>query len=874
MYKIMTIILALLCPFVLMAQQDSAAKKANAPQDSAAKKTTIIKPYKELITTKAVTQKGLLTVHKVENKFYLEIPDSLLDRDMLIVTRIVEAAAGVRPVGDMEGYGGDWLNEKVIRFSKAVNRQLFIRKMSFSERAAEGAPGDMARAVKASNVQPVVAAFPILAYTPDSAATVIEIGEYVNGQQDIVFFDKVWTRRFNLGAQENDKSYVEAITSYPGNVEIAVVKTFPSGNYSGYLHTYTLNSSLVLLPAQVMKIRYFDRRVGLFGDAYNDYGRKRNGSEWIGIVNRWRLEPKAADVERYKRGELVEPRKPIVFYIDPATPRKWVPYLIQGVNDWQKAFEKAGFKNAIYALEAPVNDSTWSLNDARHSAIVYKASRIANASGPNVSDPRSGEILESHINWYHNLTEILHSWYFVQAGAVDPAARKRNLDDTLMGKLIRYVCSHEVGHTLGLLHNMGASNTIPVKNLRDKQWLQQNSHTPSIMDYARFNYVAQPEDSIPLASLIPVIGPYDEWAIEWGYRWLGEGMSANDEQVVMAHLAGSKIKADRRLWYAYDGLGDPRIQTEDLGDDQMTANRYGIKNLQRIMPYFPEWLKDTTDPDQNCNDATLMFRQLLTQYRRYLYHAAYYIGSRYVHDRLTREKGPIMEIVEPEKQRAAVRFLLDELFTTPQWLVEAPVAALYDVVPLRTIGSVQNEFLKLVLQPYSMNSILLAEASGKGYTLEEHLLSLKQGIWKELSAHKPITVYRRNLQKMYVQQLLPLLFRPAPGTDPQSQRKEYDFEMAIRSDLNGILKAHAREILKEVKAARPFIKDKMTSLHLAEIQEQLQAALASQKGGAADSGAAGTARAFSTETMLMPYGPEKAGLPSHSCWELPEPGGR
>jgi hypothetical protein len=328
---------------------------------------------------------------------------------------------------------------------------------------------------------------------------------------------------------------VEGVRSYPINIEITAVKTYsrsatpPTAGgggggggaaTQGGNMTVEINSSLVLLPKTPMQPRYFDPRVGFFAMGYTDYDLNPQGVKSISMVKRWRLEPKEEDMEKYKRGELVEPKKPIIFYIDPATPAKWVPYLIQGVNDWQVAFEKAGFKNAIIAKRAPTKqeDSSWSLDDARNSAIVYKPSSVPNASGPSISDPRSGEIMESHINWYHNVMELLRDWYFIQCSPLDPEARKMVFNDELMGQLIRFVSSHEVGHTIGLRHNHGSSSTVPVENLRNKSWVEANGHTPSIMDYARFNYVAQPEDKISQVGLFPRIGDYDKWAFAWVYK--------------------------------------------------------------------------------------------------------------------------------------------------------------------------------------------------------------------------------------------------------------------------------------------------------------------------------------------------------------------
>ncbi|MGH2553283.1 MAG: DUF5117 domain-containing protein, partial [Chitinophagaceae bacterium] len=516
------------------------------------------KPYKEVITSKAVSDGGLFWVHKVDDKYYFELPDSLFSRDILVVNRISKAAAGMRS-GGFFGYGGDQIGQNVIRFEKGPNNKIFLRNISYAEYAKDST-SPMFTSVNNSNMQPIAAAFEIKALGKDSTGAVIDITDYINGDNDVLHFNSSLKTFIRFGAIQADKSYIVSVKSYPINVEVKTVKTYsrtaapsigggpasaPAGNM-----TVELNSSLVLLPKIPMQSRYFDPRVGYFTVGYTDFDADPQGVKNISLVKRWRLEPKEEDMEKYKRGELVEPKKPIIFYVDPATPQKWVPYLMQGVDDWKGAFEKAGFKNAIMAKLAPTKaeDSTWSLEDARNSAIVYKPSDIANASGPSVSDPRSGEIMESHINWYHNVMQLIHHWYMVQTAAVDPRARKMTFDDELMGQLIRFVSSHEVGHTIGLRHNFGSSSTVPVENLRNKAWVEANGHTPSIMDYARFNYVAQPEDNISQVGLFSRIGDYDNWAIEWGYKLFPQFKDAEAEKGYINNWIMEKLK-NRRLWW-------------------------------------------------------------------------------------------------------------------------------------------------------------------------------------------------------------------------------------------------------------------------------------------------------------------------------------
>src|SRR5690349_16322254 len=557
------------------------------------------KPYKEIITDKAITRKGLFTVHKLEDKWFFEMGDSLLGRDVLVVNRISKAPINTR--AGFFGYAGDEINENVIRFEKGPNNRIFMRNISYSVYAKDSTK-PMYKSVMNSNIQPIAAVFDIKAFSKDSAGVVIDITDFINSDNDILFFASYFKSSLRIGGVQMDKSYIADIRSFPINTEIKTVKTYnkmpapspfpglatgPTGNA-----TFELNSSLVLLPKEAMRPRFYDDRVAYFTTEYTDFDADPQGVKDISLITRWRLEPKEEDMEKYKRGELVEPKKPIIYYIDPNTPEKWVPYLILGVNDWQKAFEKAGFKNAIIARRAPTKeeDSTWSLEDARYSAIVYKPSEIPNASGPHVHDPRSGEILESHINWYHNVMSLLRNWYLIQASPSDPRARKAHFDDSLMGDLIRFVSSHEVGHTLGLPHNMGASSATPVEKLRDKTWVEEHGHTSSIMDYARFNYVAQPGDKIGIEGIYPRIGDYDLWSIEWGYKPIYD--KSEDEEKAILNGWVKEHYADPRYRFIHQDGVDPRAQTESLGDDNMKANTYGIQNLKWILPQLPAWMNE------------------------------------------------------------------------------------------------------------------------------------------------------------------------------------------------------------------------------------------------------------------------------------------
>lgn len=797
------------------------------------------KPYKEVITSKAVSDGGLFWVHKVEDKYYFEIPDSLFGREILVVNRISKAAAGMRSQGSFFGYGGDQIGQNVVKFEKGPNNKVFLRNISFAEYAKDST-SPMFTAVNNSNVQQIAAAFDIKALGKDSTGAVIDITDFISGDNDVLFFNSGLKSNLRIGGLQNDKSYISGVKSYPINVEIKTVKTYsraasipgapgggapaPSGNM-----TMELNSSMVLLPKVPMQARYFDPRVGYFAVGYTDFDANPQGVKPIILVKRWRLEPKDADIEKYKRGELVEPKKQIIFYIDPATPKKWVPYLMQGVNDWQSAFEKAGFKNAIVAKMAPTKeeDSTWSLDDARNSAIVYKPSDIPNASGPSISDPRSGEIMESHINWYHNVMELLRDWYFVQASPIDPGARKMVFDDELMGQLIRFVSSHEVGHTLGLRHNFGSSSSVPVENLRNKAWVEANGHTPSIMDYARFNYVAQPEDNIGRAGIFPRIGDYDNWAIEWGYRLFSQYNSPDAEESHLNKWVMEKLQ-NKRLWFGTESNpDDPRSQSEQVGDDAMKGSMYGVKNLQRIVPNLMEWTKQ---PNEDYSGLGKMYGQVSTQFNRYMGHVVKYVGGVMETPKMVEESGPVYEVVPEAKQREAVEFLNKQLFATPTWLINTDIYAKTGVNnPVTVIGGIQDNILGRMLSTRTFTKLLDAEAltGSSAYQMTELLADLKKGIWSEIAARKPIDLYRRNLQKSYINTISNIL-NPSSGNLTSiaiTIGGGFQPVNSDKTDIKSVLRGHLQALRAEINAAIPGTTDQMSKYHLQDIVSRIDNAL-------------------------------------------------
>lgn len=820
-----------------------AAKPATPPaKKPEAKKGP--KAFKEVIDSTAVSSVGLMTVHKVSDKWYFEIPDSLFGRDIMTVTRYAQTAAGAG------AFGGEEINRQVIRWEMGPNNNIFMRSITFVVMSPDSTK-PMAQAVKNSSADPIVAAFEIKAIkkTGNSKSYVIEVGSTFDGDTQIFSLDSRTKQRFNIAAIQKDRSYISKITSFPINTEIRSVKTFsvtpprispiPTPSIGTYFPasldagvvTLELNTSMILLPKVPMRQREFDARVGYFANQYSVFEEESQKSDRNVFAVRWRLEPKnAEDAEKQKKGELIEPAKPIVFYIDPATPEKWRKYLKAGVDDWNVAFETAGWKNAIKGEYWPENDTTMSLEDARYSVIRYFAADIQNAYGPNVHDPRSGEIIESHIGWYHNVMRLLRNWYMIQAAAVDPAARTKNFKDELMGELVRFVSSHEVGHTLGLRHNMGASNATPVEMLRNKEFIQKNGHTSSIMDYARFNYVAQPEDGV--TDLFPRIGDYDKWAIKWGYSYFADAKSADEEKSIL-NTWTKKAYNDVRLRFGTETSPyDPRYQTEDLGDNSMKASVYGIKNLKRILPNLIEWSKEDGESYQELDE---LYSNVVGQYRRYLGHVTKNVGGIY-DTPVTYDMAENQFTVTPKAiQKEAVTFLNEQLFKTPTWLLDQRILSkIKPETGVEAIKGLQVQTLGSLLSGDRVVRLIESHAlNASNYSLDELMTDVQSSIFSELKTKPTIDVYRRNLQKAYTDSIIGLL---SPGkatvlSVPVGATYGYNrrtVELA-QTDLPSVARAYLEKLSADISVALPKVTDNMTRYHLKDIQRRIQDGLAPKK---------------------------------------------
>ena len=813
------LVLAFLIGFSTESSAQFWKKKKKETPKTAAKpkpKKDAIKPYEKVVTKDHKTDEGLFKVHKKDDSYLFEIPDSLLQREMLMVTRIAKTASGI-------GFGGAKANTQVLRWEKK-NKHILLRIVSYSVVADTILP--VHEAVVNSNLEPILFSFPIKAFSKDSTAAVIDATALFSTDVKPLGFPANRRKRYQITRMDKDRSYIDGVSSYPQNIEVRHVKTYaankaPSNSALGSI-TLEMSNSMVLLPKIPMKRRYFDERVGWFARGQTDYGLKDQRSKTVKYLDRYRLEVKDEDIEKFKRGELVEPKKQIVYYVDRATPKEWVPYIIQGVNDWQVAFEAAGFKNAIVGKMAPTaeEDPEYSPEDVRYSVIRYLASPIPNANGPHVSDPRSGEILESDINWYHNVMTLLHNWFFIQTAAINPDARGNSFKTETMGELIKFVSSHELGHTIGLPHNMGSSVAYPVDSLRSASFTSKYGTAPSIMDYARFNYIAQPEDKG--VALMPNIGIYDKYAISWGYRPILDTNAKDEKATLDAWIL--KHAGDPMYRFGHQqagGVVDPSSQTEDLGDDAMKASMYGIKNLKRILPRLEEW---TSEKGENYDELSTMYGQLLSQFNRYMGHVTANIGGVYEYYKTSDQKGAVYTHVTKAKQKEALQFVIAELFETPTWLLDENIFSKTEFSgAIERVRGLQARTLNNVLDAGRMARMIENETlngASKSYTLLAMMRDLRKGVWSEIYSGRSIDTYRRNLQRAHLDRLDYLLNEAKNQKGANSGYFKQSGININQSDVKSIARGELKRLQRDTKAASRK-GNTITRYHLQDVVDRI-----------------------------------------------------
>jgi hypothetical protein len=812
-----------------------------------------IRPYDRVITKDAKSDDGVFTVHRIKDRIYYEVPKDRLGREFLWVSQIAKTTLGA-------GYGGQAAGNRVVKWERRGDR-ILLRAVFYDVVADPGTP--ISKAVDAANYSPIVAAFNIEALGKDDAA-VIEVTRLFTS--DVPEF----SGRTRVGARAFDatRSFVERAVSFPGNIEVEATHTYnnppPDGAAAGRggpapappapggrgatplrvgTHSVLMHFSMVLLPEKPMQARLFDERVGYFSTSVMDYGKDEHRAPQRRYITRWRLEKKDP------KAEISEPVKPIIYWIDPATPSKWVPYLKKGVESWRPAFEAAGFRNAIIAKDAPKpeEDPDWSPEDARYSVIRWLPSTIENASGPHIHDPRSGEILETDIQFYHNVMNLARNWYFVQAGALDPRAKTLPLPDDLMGRLVEYVAAHEVGHTLGFQHNMKASSMYPADRVRDAKWVKENGHTPTLMDYSRFNYVAQPEDRIAVDDLVPKIGPYDKWATVWGYKPIPGATSPEAEKKTLDEWARQQ---DTTPWLRFSTEGsagtDPGELTEAVGDqDAVASTTLGMKNLERVAAMLVP--ATTAHSGEPFSDLEEVYGRLLGQWALEMNHVAAIVAGYNSQQKHVGQTGVRFELIPRARQEAAVKFLAENAFKAPAWALNPEVLRRIEPVGvLDRIQTSQTRVLNSLLSSARLQRLVEQDAldGTAAYAPLEFLGDVRRGVWTEIygSAAPKIDAYRRNLQRAYVE----TLSNRVNGSQAQSD------------DTRAFFRGELKTLDNDLAAALPRQPDRATQLHIEDVRMQIARAL--------DPSVQATSPGARTGTELADDSQFDVTAASDSCW--------
>lgn len=780
---------------------DTTAADAAESDTSAMQPDTTFKAFDDVIPKGTEGRDGLLTTYQVKEDLFFQVPDSLLEAELLLVSRVAQAPPTLGPFV----FAGRKLGEQVVTWERA-GRRLLLRRQVYATTAADSLA--IAQSVRVNAFAPILAAFEIQARTPGNDASVIKVTDlFTSDVPALNGLSPSLRQQYGVRRLDGSRSLIDTVKVFPENVNVRHTLTFEATELASEASSGSLSmqlyQSMIGLPEEPMEPRRADDRVGYFTIERIDYGSEAQKAEEVAYIRRWRLVPK--DPAAYARGELVEPETPITYVLDPATPKRWRPYFCRGVEDWNVAFEAAGFHNAVRCLQPEEAPDDFDPEDVRYSTVRYVASTVRNAMGPSVSDPRTGEILESDIVWWHNHIRSYRNRLMIETGAANPQARSLTIDDELIGETMRQVIAHEIGHAIGLPHNMIASNAFPVDSLRSPSFTAQYGVAPSIMEYARQNYIAQPGDGVE--RFVRMIGPYDLYAVEWGYRRFPKLDAQADKEARLDAMI--RARADDPVYRYENRTGiDPQVQTEDLGDDPVKAGGYAVANLQRVVPNLIDW---TSTPGENYDELEEIYGELVGMWSRYMNHVVTVVGGVEGTRKASDQPGVLYEPVPRDRQEAAVAFLTEQVFETPEWLLNRDVLRrIQPASAVENIHGVQSRLLGRLLDADRLNRLVEAGAfssmtgtSGTAYPLPAFLSDLEQGIWREVEAQRPVTTAtRRNLQRAYVEELGALAM---PGEDERQTH---------RADLEAIARARLAALAQQVRQAARRTRDEATRAHL------------------------------------------------------------
>ena len=781
-----------------------------------------LKKYDDVITKDMVTQAGVFAVHRQDEKLYFEIPAHMFGKLMLWQAEVAKGPGG-------NSWGGSSLGDEVLKFERRGNK-LYLWKVGFRKRS----DGKAAQSsIDASSTDSIIAAFSIECEGKDRSAVINVSDLFINGLPDL----SVTAASGSGGSVDPSRSYLSEVKAFPMNVEVRSLLTFRAGGGGGLgaggprgipafspggSVTALVHYSLVALPETPMMGRFFDPRVGYFTERFTDFTDKKTWSVTKQFITRYRLEKKDPTAA------VSEPVKPITFYLSSEIPEKWRPYMKKGVEDWNPAFEKAGFKNAVVCKDAPTKaeDPNWDPEDARYSVIRWVSEPTQNAMGPHVHDPRSGEIISAHIIFWHDVLKLAQMWYFIQCSASDEKARKLPLPDDITGELMRYVCCHEVGHTLGLRHNHRASQAYSISQLRDPAFTAKNGSVASIMSYGRFNYVAQPEDKVK--GFIPVVGPYDDFAISWGYKPIPTAKTPDAEKATLDTWAAAQMDNPYLRFGGEDGpsTADPSVLTQNIGSDPVEATALGLKNIDRTLDFL---LAATTEKGEDYGLLQETYRSIIA-HRSYWYGAVLkQVGGVVEHRTLAGRGDETFVRVPKEKQKEAVKFLLDSAFTTPTKLLNPKVINQFKYTGVANdVASQQQSLLTQLLAADRLNRLFDAEVLGgdKAYTSIELLDDVQDGLFSELKGAAPkVDPLRRQLQRNYVEILKREFEPPAAGGGPGVRLPRGGEDGPIGpavSELRSVSRMALHKLEKQIADVLPKVKDAATKAHLEDMLAEIR----------------------------------------------------